>query len=156
MSVSAEPTSTLLAKVLGRSNRALRYRTRAAHQALGVTDSEVELLRLLRHHPGMRVQDAATELGVASNSVSTLVKSLAQAGLIERSADPLDGRAVCLRVTPEAASWLAEIGSTRDEAVGRALDSLDDRDRAIVEDALPALTRLSQALLSSAKTATPS
>jgi DNA-binding MarR family transcriptional regulator len=101
----------------------------------------------------MRVQDAASELGVASTSVSTLVKSLSQAGLIERSADPLDGRAVCLRLTADAASWLAQIGSTRDEAVARALASLDDGDRAVVEDALPALTRLSQALLSSAKNA---
>ena len=47
MSVAADPTTVLLAKAFGRINRALRYRTRAAHEALGVTDSEAELLRLL-------------------------------------------------------------------------------------------------------------
>ena len=76
MTVLAESTSTLLAKAFGRVSRALRYRTRAAHEELGVTDSESELLRLLRRQPGIRVQDAASELGIASNSVSTLVKQL--------------------------------------------------------------------------------
>jgi DNA-binding MarR family transcriptional regulator len=151
MSVAAEPTAALLAKILGRSNRALRYRTRAAHEALGLTDSEAELLRLLRRKPGLRVQDAALELGVASNSVSTLVKQLTRAGLVARTTDPLDARAAQLRITPEAESWLAGLRSTREDAVARALAMLDQRDRATVEEAVPALTRLSQALLSSAQ-----
>jgi len=145
MSVVAEPTSALLAKVFGRINRALRYRTRA--QALGVTDSETELLRLVRRRPGLRVQDAATELGIASNSVSTLVKQLARAGLLERTTDPHDARAAQLRITDEADSWLKDLGSAREEAVARALATLDDQDREKLEAALPALRELSNRLL---------
>src|ERR1051326_7318475 len=87
-----------LAKVLSRIGRGLRYRTRAAREALDVTHSEGDLLRLVDRHPGIRVHDAAPELGVASNSVSTLVKQLNRVGLIDRTADPLDGRAACLRL----------------------------------------------------------
>ena len=65
-----------LAKVLSRIGRGLRYHTRAAREALDITQSEGELLRLVDRRPGLRVQDAATELGIASNSVSTLVASL--------------------------------------------------------------------------------
>jgi len=142
----AESTAARLAKALGRVNRALRYRTRAAREALGVTDSEAELLRLVRRQPGLRVHDAASELGIASNSVSTLVKQLTRGGLIERSSDPLDGRAACLRLTPEAAEWLAQVGSAREAAVARALDSLSASERAALEAAAPALLRLGEVL----------
>jgi DNA-binding MarR family transcriptional regulator len=124
----------------------LRYRTRAAREALGVTDSEVELLRLVRRQPGLRVQEASGELGIASNSVSTLVKQLTRAGLIERSSDPQDGRAACLRLTPEASQWLAQVGSAREAALSRALDGLDQADREVIEQATPALLRLADAL----------
>ena len=138
---------TLLAKAFGRINRALRYRTRAAHEALGVTDSEAELLRLLRRQPGLRVQDAANELGVASNSVSTLVKQLTRSGLVERTTDPLDARAAQLRLTNQAESWLQGLRSTREDAVAAAYDSLSEPDRASIERATPALRRLAEALL---------
>jgi DNA-binding MarR family transcriptional regulator len=149
MSVAAEPSAATLAKVFGRISRALRYRTRAAHAALGVTDSEAELLRLLKRRPGLRVQDAAAELGVASNSVSTLVTQLTRAGLVDRTADPLDGRAALLRLTPQAESWLAGLKSTREDAVARALATLDEHERAMLETAVPGLTSLANALLSS-------
>ena len=71
-----------LAKVLSRIGRGLRYRTRAVREALEMTHSESELLRLLDRKPGIRVHDAALELGIASNSVSTLVKQLTRAGLL--------------------------------------------------------------------------
>ena len=76
-----------LAKVLGRIGRGLRYHTRAEREALDLTHSEAELLRLVDRAPGIRVQDAAVELGVASNSVSTLVKQLTAAGLLVTSVE---------------------------------------------------------------------
>jgi DNA-binding MarR family transcriptional regulator len=138
-----------LARVLGRIGRGLRYRTRAVREALEITHSEGELLRLLGRQPGIRVHEAASELGVASNSVSTLVKQLARAGLIRRGADPLDGRAACLRLTPLAEEWVTRVGNAREGAIGRALASLDPADRANLEAAVPAMTRLAEALASS-------
>jgi DNA-binding MarR family transcriptional regulator len=140
----AESTAARLAKAVGRVSRSLRYRTRAARAALGVTDSEAELLRLVRRQPGLRVHDAASELGIASNSVSTLVKQLTRQGLIERSSDPLDGRAACLRLTPEASAWLAQVGSAREAAITRALESLTSAERESLEAAMPALMRLAE------------
>src|SRR3981081_4446568 len=88
-----------LSRVLARVGRGLRYRTRAAREALEVSQSEADLLRLLDRRPGIRVQDAAVELGVASNSVSPLVKQLTRSGLVQRASDPLDGRAAHLWLT---------------------------------------------------------
>jgi DNA-binding MarR family transcriptional regulator len=141
-----------LAKVLARIGRGLRYRTRAARETLDITHSEGELLRLLDRRPGMRVHDAALELGVASNSVSTLVKQLNRNQLLERTTDPADGRAACLRLTPLAAEWVAQVGNAREEAIDRALASLATEDREVLEAAIPAMKRLAK-VITSANTA---
>ncbi len=137
-----------LQKVLARIGRGLRYRTRAAREALEVTQSEADLLRLLDRRPGLRVQDAALELGVASNSVSTLVKQLIRAGLLQRATDPLDGRAAHLWLTPLSEEWVTRVGNAREAAIAKALESLDDGDRAAIDGALPALARLAKAIKS--------
>jgi DNA-binding MarR family transcriptional regulator len=135
-----------LARILARINRGLRHRTRDARDALEVTPSESELLRLLDQKPGIRVQDAAVEMDIASNSVSTLVKQLSRVGLLTREADPLDGRAVCLRLTPLAQEWVTRVGNAREQAIDRALASLEPADRESLESAVPALKRLSKAI----------
>ncbi|MGI9147733.1 MAG: MarR family winged helix-turn-helix transcriptional regulator [Chloroflexota bacterium] len=145
---TAAGLTTELARVLARIGRGLRYRTRAAREALEVTPSEADLLRLLGRRPGIRVHDAAVELGVASNSVSTLVKQLVRTELVQRASDPLDGRAAHLWLTPLAEEWLTRLGSAREAAIDRALVSLDDADRATIETALPAMARLAEAIVS--------
>jgi DNA-binding MarR family transcriptional regulator len=142
-----------LARQFAGIGRGLRYRTRAARETLNITNSEGELLRLLDRRPGIRVQDAALELGVASNSVSTLVKELSRVGLVERTTDPQDGRAVCLRLTPLAEEWVARLGNAREQAIDRALASLDDADRALLYAALPAVKHLAKSLLHKASSA---
>ncbi len=139
--------SAELAKVLARIGRGLRYRTRAVREALDITHSEGDLLRLLERRPGIRVQDAAVELGIASNSVSTLVKQLSRTGLVQRSSDPLDGRAACLWLTPQSQDWVARVGSAREEAIARALDSLGEPERKALEAAVPAMIHLSKAII---------
>jgi DNA-binding MarR family transcriptional regulator len=135
-----------LAKVFGRIGRGLRYRTRAAREALDITHSEAELLKLLDRKPGIRVQDAAVELGVASNSISTLVKQLTRAGLVARDSDPLDGRVAQLRLTPLAEEWVARVGNAREAAIGRALEALDPAELELLEAARPAMVHLSNVI----------
>jgi len=139
-----------LAKVLSRIGRGLRYHTRAAREALNVTQSESELLRLLDRRPGIRVHDAASELGIASNSVSTLVRQLVRAGMLERTADPQDGRAACLRLSRLAEEWATQLGNAREQTIDRALASLDQDDRNQLEAAIPAMKRLAKAISTSA------
>ena len=115
-------------------------------EALDITQSEGELLRLLDRRPGIRVQDAAVELGIASNSVSTLVKGLTRNALVQRASDPLDGRAACLWLTPLSRDWVTRIGSAREQAIDRALDSLDASERAALEAAVPAMVHLSKTI----------
>jgi predicted transcriptional regulator len=78
--------ATEVADTVGRVKRAMRHRMRLE---LGPSppEAQLELMRLVRLEPGLRVQDAAAGLGVAPNTVSTLVKQLTAAGMLERRAD---------------------------------------------------------------------
>ena len=108
-----------------------------------LTESEVELLRLLSDRPGTRVGEAAEALGLVPNTVSTLVGRLVDAGLAVRRPDPADARAARLDLTPAARRRIADRRDRRRQVVEVAMVDLTDEDRRAIEAALPALRRLS-------------
>src|SRR5262249_57745505 len=65
-----------------------------------LSPSQVELLRTVVDHPGIGVRDAAEYLNLAPNTVSTLVGSLTDAGLLERTPHQPDPPAPRLHVPP--------------------------------------------------------
>ncbi|HZU15169.1 MAG TPA: MarR family transcriptional regulator [Candidatus Dormibacteraeota bacterium] len=135
-----------LAEVVHRIRRLIRHRLRAEWGASPLPEAQLEIVRLLRSRPGLRVQEAAGALGVAPNTVSTLVRQLEAAGLLERSGDEGDGRVTRLRLTPVAEERIARWHDARQALVAAALASLSEEDRRRIRDALPALGRLAQAL----------
>ena len=120
-----------------------RLRPQIAPQLRG---AEVELLRLLVTRPGIGISDAAKELYLAGNSVSTLVNQLSRQGYLVRETDPADRRAARLMPTPAAEARLAEWRKRRGELVRGGLSRLDDTDREALHTAIPALRRLADTL----------
>ncbi len=113
-----------------------------------LSGSQVELLRLIRRQPGVSVADAATELGLAPNSVSTLVGQLNDAGLIRRTPDPADRRVARLTLT-SAARRYTEAWRDRCSAVAAsAISQLTARDRVLLESALPVLDKITDSVRS--------
>ncbi|RPF30663.1 MarR family winged helix-turn-helix transcriptional regulator [Streptomyces sp. TLI_185] len=120
-----------------------RLRPQIAPQLRG---AEVELLRLLVTRPGIGISDAAKELYLAGNSVSTLVNQLSRQGYLVRETDPADRRAARLMPTSAAEARLAEWRKRRGELVRGGLSRLDDTDREALRTAIPALRRLADTL----------
>jgi len=143
---AVETTSAELMELVGSLRRTVRRNVRRGWPHRPLPESEAELLRVVRERPGVRVQEAATALGVAPNTVSTLVRSLGQKGLLERSQDPRDGRAARLRLTGAAARRIAAWRDRRAQIVGAAISALGDEDRRAIERAVPALRRLADHL----------
>ncbi|MFF1909782.1 MarR family winged helix-turn-helix transcriptional regulator [Kitasatospora sp. NPDC058218] len=85
------------------------------------------------------VSDAAEELCLAGNSVSTLVNQLVALGLLRREVDPADRRAALLHTTGEAVERLAAWRARRTLLVGEVVAGLSAEDRAALTAALPAL-----------------
>ncbi len=103
-----------------------------------------ELLRLAVRRPGIGVAEAAAELHLAPNSVSTMVSKLAEDGLLNRDRGASDGRAVRLTVTEVGAARVEQWRDIRTDLAGRALDRLPPADRRALVGAIPALTRLAE------------
>lgn len=135
-------TAEELAQLLGRLRRTIRRRIRRDWPDRPLPESELELLRLVEATPGLRVQDAASALGVAPNTVSTLVGRLTAAGLLERRVDPEDTRAARLSITVRTRRRFARWRDRRSRIMEDAMRSLSADDRRALTDALPALERL--------------
>lgn len=151
--MTSPPELSDLENVLAGLNRLVRRRLRAGLTLPPLRGAEVELLKLVRAHPGLRVSAAARELGLAGNSVSTLVKGLVELGMLERAADPADGRATLLHITPEAGRRLREWQDRRTALVRGHVERLSDADQAALAAALPALRALSASLHDEAEAA---
>jgi DNA-binding MarR family transcriptional regulator len=92
------------------------------------------------------VAEAAAELRVAPNTVSTLIGKLTDKGLIRRIPSSTDGRSVLLDVTPKARDRLAEWRDLRAELAGQVLAGLPSADRDALAAAIPAMQRLAERL----------
>ncbi|MEV6118734.1 MarR family transcriptional regulator [Streptomyces sp. NPDC052109] len=135
-----------LADALVRIQRLIRRRLRGGLSGPRLRGAEVELLRLVESRPGIGISDAARELHLAGNSVSTLVNQLVRGGHLLRETDPADRRAARLQLTPAAEKRLGDWRRRRDELVGRHVSRLDDADREALRAALPALRKLAAGL----------
>ncbi|WP_306189072.1 MarR family winged helix-turn-helix transcriptional regulator [Streptomyces sp. MK5] len=122
--------------------RPIRRRLRAGLTVPRLRGAEVELLRLVEARPGIGVSEAAKELHLAGNSVSTLVNRLVQDGQLVRETDPADRRAARLLLTEAAGARLRDWRERRAALVRRQVDRLGQADRDALRAAIPALRRL--------------
>ncbi|QDO37762.1 MarR family transcriptional regulator [Streptomyces sp. RLB3-17] len=140
--MESESFPEALADALAGVQRLIRRRLRSGTTAPRLRGAEVELLRLVVARPGIGVSEAAKELYLASNSVSTLVNQLARDGYLNRETDPADRRAARLLPTPAADARLRDWRERRTALVRRQVARLDEAERAALEAALPALRKL--------------
>ncbi|MGI5372927.1 MarR family winged helix-turn-helix transcriptional regulator [Streptomyces sp. CA-251387] len=135
-----------LADALVGVQRLIRRRLRREISAPPLRGAEVELLRLVGERPGIGISEAAKELYLAGNSVSTLVNQLARQGYLVRETDPADRRAARLLPTPAAEARLSEWRRRRADLVRRQVCRLEEADRRTLLAAVPALRRLAETL----------
>jgi DNA-binding MarR family transcriptional regulator len=124
--------------------RSARRAVRHAWASEPLPPARGELLRLVASRPGIGVAEAAQELHLAPNTVSTLVGKLTDQGLLSRARSLPDGRSVRLEVTDKGQARIEEFRDLRAELAGRALAELPDSDRAALTSAIPALVRLAE------------
>jgi DNA-binding MarR family transcriptional regulator len=142
-----EPTAlgADLGAVVARLRRVLRRAMR--RDATGpLSPAASEVLVSIAERPGMGVNEVAEELRLAPNTVSTLVRQLADRDLLVRSTDPADRRAARLDITPAARARIAAHRAARAETMERALAHLDPAERQVLARAVPLLHRLTDAL----------
>jgi DNA-binding MarR family transcriptional regulator len=146
------PHNDLISELLGTVGRFRRQVRRTAgldssgfdriERGTGLTESQSELLRLVGRRPGISVSQAATELGLAANSASTLVSKLCAGGFLTREVDANDRRVGRLRLTEPTQNIADESRNARRAALSDALDNLDTSEIDQLAAGLAVLTKL--------------
>jgi DNA-binding MarR family transcriptional regulator len=137
--VGDEPTGEL-GELLMRVARTQRRRWREALAPWDLSPHQARALRVVSERDGVRLSDLAEALHIAPRSATEVADGLQQRGLVERTPDPGDRRAVLLRLTAEGRRVRAEVGRARAADNEELLSRLSADDRAT-------LTRLLTALL---------
>ncbi|SEP52031.1 MarR family winged helix-turn-helix transcriptional regulator [Amycolatopsis saalfeldensis] len=113
---------------------------RETTQVLTLTQGSV-LAELVGGGPSRMSRLARLE-GVRMPSMTDVVGRLERLGMVSRRPDPDDGRAVLVEATDEGRRFYAELVAAREEQLRERLLDLDDADRAAIDAALPALSKL--------------
>jgi DNA-binding MarR family transcriptional regulator len=102
------------------------------------------LVTLERHGPLTPSELAARER-VQRPTMTRVAARLAQAGLVARAADPVDGRSALLSISDDGRRLLARSRTRKDAFLARRLRELDAADRATLDRAATILERLLEA-----------
>jgi len=78
-------------------------------------------------------------------TMTRIVAALVEAGLVEREADPTDGRVAWVTVTPEGRRLLERSRRRKEAYLAKALGSLEQDELRTLEDAAGILERLTDA-----------
>jgi DNA-binding MarR family transcriptional regulator len=95
-----------------------------------------QILALQGSAGGGRLSDVAAGLKVAVPTVSRQVRQLEDLGLVARTQDPIDGRAVLLEVTDAGLDALRRMRGEWQKAVAQILESWPEKDRQILGELL--------------------
>ncbi|WP_026549898.1 MarR family transcriptional regulator [Arthrobacter sp. Br18] len=86
------------------------------------------LLVILQREGSMRLTDLAASIGVGKPSVSRQIAMLEQLGLVQKEADPLDGRAQAISLTPSGTRQLVTAQTARKQAFHQLMEDWDVTD----------------------------
>ncbi len=104
--------------------------------------AQVEILQRLAEEPGLRVTELASRHRLATNTVSNLIQQMVLAGLVVRTVDARDRRAVTVEITDTGARHLQGWLAANSHRLDAALEGLPPANRRAILDALPSLALL--------------
>lgn len=127
---------TRLRSVVGRLHRRLRL----------VTDDlpplQFSVLATLERHGTLRSGELAQREAVTAPTMTRVLATLAERGLVSRAPDPGDARSVKVSISPDGIAAVARVRSERSALLGARLARLDPEQRAVLAAALPMLEKL--------------
>ncbi|HST99096.1 MAG TPA: MarR family transcriptional regulator, partial [Geodermatophilus sp.] len=103
----------VLGELLVRVTRGQRRRWREALTPWDLSPHHVRALRVVTDRSGTRLSELAEALRIAPRSATEVADALQARGLVERTSDPTDRRAVVLTPTEEGRRVQTEIAAAR-------------------------------------------
>ncbi|MGB3354316.1 MAG: MarR family transcriptional regulator [Mycobacterium sp.] len=137
-----------LLAVVARINRLANQRVR-----MPVPFAQARLLSTIEDRGEARISDLAALDLCSQPTMTTQVRRLEDAGMVTRTPDPQDARAVLIRITADGVAALRQARIDRGAAVDPYLERLSDADRQCLTEAVIVLRRLIEDASAPAKTA---
>lgn len=110
-----------------------------------LTLAQISILLTLLDSGPIRMTELATRERVRTPTTTVAIRRLENVGLVKRSRDPSDMRAVLVEVTPEGQVQYTEAMEARRTHLAAMLGKLTDEERANLTNALKPLERLAEA-----------
>jgi DNA-binding MarR family transcriptional regulator len=123
--------------VVARLNRLATQRT-----PLPLPWAQARLLSTIEDRGAARISDLAELDHCSQPTMTTQVRRLEDAGLVARTADPDDRRAVLIRITPAGSRTLQRVRADRAAVIDPILARLDPADRETLAAAVDVLCRM--------------
>jgi DNA-binding MarR family transcriptional regulator len=114
-----------IAFLLGDVSRLIRRRFDARARSFGVSRAQWQVLFALSRNEGVNQTGLADYLEVETITLCRMVDRLADAGLVERRADPADRRAWRLHLTAAAHPLLDQLKALGDDVVAEGVAGID-------------------------------
>jgi DNA-binding MarR family transcriptional regulator len=118
---------------------------RSLSPANGLSLTAAATLATLERSGPCRLTWLAAREGVTQPAMTQLIARLQETGLVDRAADPTDGRVVQVRITADGQATLAGRRAVRAERLAVLLDLLSTDERTALAAALPTLDTLATA-----------
>lgn len=112
-----------------RVNHAMQRVSNRMARDLGLTGPQRLVVRCIGKYPGIPASQLATILHLDRGTISSALNRLEKRGLIERRADPGDGRRVTLGLTREGRAIDLPTAHTIEDSVEQLLAKVSDSDR---------------------------
>ncbi len=104
--------------------------------------AQARLLATIEAHGEARIGDLAAVDHCSQPTMTTQVRRLEDVGLVTRTVDPGDARAVRIRITPEGVRTLGAVRTDRAAVIEPQLALLEPTDRQVLKEAVEVLRRL--------------
>ncbi len=122
--------------------RLYRQMAQASHSE-DLTFSQLSALARIEDHGPLRLGELAARESVAAPSMTRTLTALSYGGLIEREADPSDGRSSLVSITVQGHDLLARLRRQRSELLADRVAKLTDEQRETLGPAVEILELLS-------------
>jgi DNA-binding MarR family transcriptional regulator len=141
--LDAESSGRLRA-VIGRLSRQLRVTPSGLDAEL--TPTRISLMLTIDRRGPIRISEVAELEGLHPTMLSRSVTQLVDAGLVQRTSDSSDRRAAWVSATAAGRQLAGRMRQERTDAINQALTGLQEDERQILVQAIPAMEALAEQL----------
>jgi DNA-binding MarR family transcriptional regulator len=108
----------------------------------GLTPSQLAALASIERHGPLSPSEIAEIERISRPTATRILRGLVEAGLVDRRADPADGRSALLQITERGRKLLTRVRSRKNAYLTRRLGDLDPEELATLDRAAEILGRM--------------